>query len=110
MGIAFPAVHTSGSSRCWKSMQPSPEIYWIWLCGKSRTFLSFWFLPYADSVLLLCIWEVWWVLEVSEHFPCAFSGSPLEEKHDQCKCENLIMFQNLANEEVRKLTQRYILF
>ncbi|ELW47439.1 Matrilin-2 [Tupaia chinensis] len=37
------------------------------------------------------------------------SGSPLEEKHDQCKCENLIMFQNLANEEVRKLTQRYIL-
>ncbi|PNJ43892.1 MATN2 isoform 18, partial [Pongo abelii] len=38
------------------------------------------------------------------------SGSPLEEKHDQCKCENLIMFQNLANEEVRKLTQRYILF
>nr|XP_010954059.2 matrilin-2 isoform X1 [Camelus bactrianus] len=34
------------------------------------------------------------------------SGRPLEEKHDQCKCENLIMFQNLANEEVRKLTQR----
>nr|XP_058898449.1 matrilin-2 isoform X4 [Kogia breviceps] len=34
------------------------------------------------------------------------SGSPLEEKHNQCKCENLIMFQNLANEEVRKLTQR----
>ncbi|XP_045416673.1 matrilin-2 isoform X3 [Lemur catta] len=34
------------------------------------------------------------------------SGSPLEEKHDQCKCENLITFQNLANEEVRKLTQR----
>ncbi|KAM5211914.1 matrilin-2 isoform 1-T1 [Hipposideros larvatus] len=34
------------------------------------------------------------------------SGSPLEEKPDQCKCENLIMFQNLANEEVRKLTQR----
>lgn len=41
-----------------------------------------------------------------EHFPSAFSGSPLEEKPDQCKCENLIMFQNLANEEVRKLTQR----
>ncbi|TKC41563.1 hypothetical protein EI555_015686, partial [Monodon monoceros] len=38
------------------------------------------------------------------------SGSPLAEKHNQCKCENLIMFQNLANEEVRKLTQRYILF
>ncbi|XP_017653233.1 matrilin-2 isoform X4 [Nannospalax galili] len=34
------------------------------------------------------------------------SGSPLEENHDQCKCENLITFQNLANEEVRKLTQR----
>ncbi|XP_052603553.1 matrilin-2 isoform X3 [Peromyscus californicus insignis] len=34
------------------------------------------------------------------------SGSPLEESQDQCKCENLIMFQNLANEEVRKLTQR----
>uniref|UniRef100_A0A8C6BKP5 Matrilin-2 n=1 Tax=Monodon monoceros TaxID=40151 RepID=A0A8C6BKP5_MONMO len=34
------------------------------------------------------------------------SGSPLAEKHNQCKCENLIMFQNLANEEVRKLTQR----
>nr|KAF6405242.1 matrilin 2 [Rousettus aegyptiacus] len=36
-------------------------------------------------------------------------GIPLEEKPDQCKCENLIMFQNLANEEVRKLTQRYLL-
>ncbi|XP_021118278.1 matrilin-2 [Heterocephalus glaber] len=34
------------------------------------------------------------------------SGKVLEENHDQCKCENLIMFQNLANEEVRKLTQR----
>ncbi|XP_006900421.1 PREDICTED: matrilin-2 isoform X3 [Elephantulus edwardii] len=34
------------------------------------------------------------------------AGNPLEEKHDQCKCENLITFQNLANEEVRKLTQR----
>ncbi|XP_030742173.1 matrilin-2 isoform X2 [Echinops telfairi] len=34
------------------------------------------------------------------------SGSPREEKHDRCKCENLIMFQNLANEEVRKLTRR----
>lgn len=45
-----------------------------------------------------------------EHFPFAFLGSPLAEKHNQCKCENLIMFQNLANEEVRKLTQRYILF
>uniref|UniRef100_A0A4W2CPK3 Matrilin 2 n=1 Tax=Bos indicus x Bos taurus TaxID=30522 RepID=A0A4W2CPK3_BOBOX len=31
------------------------------------------------------------------------SGSPLEEKQDQCKCENLIMFQNLANEEVDSL-------
>lgn len=45
-----------------------------------------------------------------EHFPSAFAGSPLEEKPDQCKCENLMMFQNLANEEVRKLTQRHILF
>uniref|UniRef100_A0A8C8ZQJ4 Matrilin-2 n=1 Tax=Prolemur simus TaxID=1328070 RepID=A0A8C8ZQJ4_PROSS len=36
------------------------------------------------------------------------SGSPLEEKHDQCKCENLITFQNLANEEVRKLTQHLL--
>ncbi|XP_035305530.1 matrilin-2 isoform X4 [Cricetulus griseus] len=35
-----------------------------------------------------------------------FSGSPLEESQDQCKCENLLTFQNLANEEVRKLTQR----
>uniref|UniRef100_A0A8C6MXF3 Matrilin-2 n=1 Tax=Mus spicilegus TaxID=10103 RepID=A0A8C6MXF3_MUSSI len=38
------------------------------------------------------------------------SGNPLEESQDQCKCENLILFQNVANEEVRKLTQRYILF
>ncbi|GAB1299291.1 Matrilin-2 [Apodemus speciosus] len=38
------------------------------------------------------------------------SGNPLEENQDQCKCEKLILFQNLANEEVRKLTQRYILF
>lgn len=34
------------------------------------------------------------------------SGNPLEESQDQCKCENLILFQNVANEEVRKLTQR----
>ncbi|XP_052016963.1 matrilin-2 isoform X3 [Apodemus sylvaticus] len=34
------------------------------------------------------------------------SGNPLGENQDQCKCENLILFQNLANEEVRKLTQR----
>ncbi|CAO2602552.1 Matn2 [Lemmus lemmus] len=48
------------------------------------------------------------VKDRGELFPSAFSGSPLEESQDQCKCENLIMFQNLANEEVRKLTQRYI--
>uniref|UniRef100_A0A7N4V6G5 Matrilin 2 n=1 Tax=Sarcophilus harrisii TaxID=9305 RepID=A0A7N4V6G5_SARHA len=36
-------------------------------------------------------------------------GSPSEEKHDQCKCENLLTFQNFANQEVRKLTERYIL-
>jgi hypothetical protein len=45
-----------------------------------------------------------------ELFSSAFSGNPLEESQDQCKCENLILFQNVANEEVRKLTQRYILF
>ncbi|OXB61423.1 hypothetical protein ASZ78_004455 [Callipepla squamata] len=28
---------------------------------------------------------------------------------DQCKCENLVTFQNYATSEVRKLTQRYIL-
>ncbi|GAB0181945.1 matrilin-2 [Grus japonensis] len=28
---------------------------------------------------------------------------------DQCKCENLVTFQNYATNEVRKLTQRYIL-
>uniref|UniRef100_A0A8C4JJE7 Matrilin 2 n=1 Tax=Dromaius novaehollandiae TaxID=8790 RepID=A0A8C4JJE7_DRONO len=28
---------------------------------------------------------------------------------DQCKCENLVTFQNYATTEVRKLTQRYIL-
>ncbi|XP_072459535.1 matrilin-2 isoform X1 [Notamacropus eugenii] len=33
-------------------------------------------------------------------------GSPSEEKHDQCKCENLLTFQNFANQEVRKLTER----
>uniref|UniRef100_A0A6I8PHD8 Matrilin 2 n=1 Tax=Ornithorhynchus anatinus TaxID=9258 RepID=A0A6I8PHD8_ORNAN len=38
------------------------------------------------------------------------SGSRSEEKQDQCKCENLITFQNYANEEVRRLTQQHILF
>ncbi|NXM78095.1 MATN2 protein, partial [Serilophus lunatus] len=28
--------------------------------------------------------------------------------NDQCKCENLVTFQNYATNEVRKLTQRYI--
>uniref|UniRef100_A0A8C3PQE3 Matrilin-2 n=1 Tax=Calidris pygmaea TaxID=425635 RepID=A0A8C3PQE3_9CHAR len=28
---------------------------------------------------------------------------------DQCKCENLVMFQNYATNEVQRLTQRYIL-
>lgn len=78
-------------------------------CGKSWTFLSLRFPPCADSVPLLCVWEIWWAHR-GEHFPSAFSGSPLEDKPDECKCENLIMFQTLANEEVRKLTQRYILF
>lgn len=86
-----------------------PWVYGIWLCGKSWTFLSLRFPPSADSVPLLCVWEIWWAYR-GEHFPSAFSGSPLEDKPDECKCENLIMFQTLANEEVRKLTQRYILF
>uniref|UniRef100_A0A8C5X090 Matrilin 2 n=1 Tax=Malurus cyaneus samueli TaxID=2593467 RepID=A0A8C5X090_9PASS len=29
--------------------------------------------------------------------------------NDQCKCENLVTFQNYATNEVKKLTQRYIL-
>ncbi|XP_038601804.1 matrilin-2 isoform X2 [Tachyglossus aculeatus] len=34
------------------------------------------------------------------------AGSRSEEKQDQCKCENLLTFQNYANEEVRRLTRQ----
>uniref|UniRef100_A0A8D0EZ13 Matrilin 2 n=1 Tax=Strix occidentalis caurina TaxID=311401 RepID=A0A8D0EZ13_STROC len=37
-----------------------------------------------------------------------FSATAAKDK-DQCKCENLVTFQNYATNEVRKLTQRYIL-
>ncbi|NXH74257.1 MATN2 protein, partial [Hydrobates tethys] len=36
-----------------------------------------------------------------------FSAKASKDK-DQCKCENLVTFQNYATNEVRKLTQRYI--
>lgn len=57
---------------------------------------------------IMCLGSV--VKDRGDLSPSAFLGSPLEESQDQCKCENLLTFQNLANEEVRKLTQRYILF
>lgn len=34
---------------------------------------------------------------------------PAKTSKDQCKCENLVTFQNYATNEVRRLTQRYIL-
>ncbi|NWH70396.1 MATN2 protein, partial [Piaya cayana] len=37
--------------------------------------------------------------------PACFSA---KASKDQCKCENLVTFQNYATNEVRKLTQRYI--
>ncbi|KFP07525.1 Matrilin-2, partial [Calypte anna] len=37
-----------------------------------------------------------------------FSAKSSKDK-EQCKCENLVTFQNYATNEVRKLTQRYIL-
>ncbi|NXA33657.1 MATN2 protein, partial [Eudromia elegans] len=41
-------------------------------------------------------------------FDCfCFSAKAAKDK-DQCKCENLVTFQNYATTEVKKLTQRYI--
>uniref|UniRef100_A0A663N2X8 VWFA domain-containing protein n=1 Tax=Athene cunicularia TaxID=194338 RepID=A0A663N2X8_ATHCN len=37
------------------------------------------------------------------------STATASKDKDQCKCENLVTFQNYATNEVRKLTQRYIL-
>ncbi|CAM4500849.1 unnamed protein product [Caretta caretta] len=37
------------------------------------------------------------------------SANPSKDKKEQCNCENLITYQNHANAEVKKLTQRYIL-
>ncbi|NXO79595.1 MATN2 protein, partial [Sitta europaea] len=42
-------------------------------------------------------------------WPVLRTGSSKASKdNDQCKCENLVTFQNYATREVRKLTQRYI--
>ncbi|KFR17770.1 Matrilin-2, partial [Opisthocomus hoazin] len=41
-------------------------------------------------------------------FTICFSAKASKDK-DQCKCENLVTFQNYATSEVRKLTQRHIL-
>ncbi|NXX21417.1 MATN2 protein, partial [Podargus strigoides] len=40
-------------------------------------------------------------------FTVRFSAKASKDK-DQCKCENLVTFQNYATTEVKKLTQRYI--
>ncbi|KFV69187.1 Matrilin-2, partial [Dryobates pubescens] len=45
-----------------------------------------------------------WCLVVCFSFPAKAS-----KDKEQCKCENLVTFQNYATSEVRKLTQRYIL-
>ncbi|NWW79131.1 MATN2 protein, partial [Climacteris rufus] len=37
-----------------------------------------------------------------------YFSAKASKDHDQCKCENLVTFQNYATNEVRKLTQRYI--
>ncbi|KAF1524043.1 Matrilin-2, partial [Eudyptes chrysocome] len=39
---------------------------------------------------------------------CFCFSAKASKGKDQCKCENLVTFQNYATNEVRKLTQRYI--
>ncbi|NXK57692.1 MATN2 protein, partial [Sylvietta virens] len=39
---------------------------------------------------------------------CFCFSAKASKANDQCKCENLVTFQNYATSEVRKLTQRYI--
>ncbi|NWT65865.1 MATN2 protein, partial [Prunella himalayana] len=39
---------------------------------------------------------------------CFHFSAKASKDNDQCKCENLVTFQNYATSEVRKLTQRYI--
>ncbi|NXV68680.1 MATN2 protein, partial [Molothrus ater] len=39
---------------------------------------------------------------------CFCFSAKASKDNDQCKCENLVTFQNYATSEVRKLTQRYI--
>ncbi|NXQ09442.1 MATN2 protein, partial [Vidua macroura] len=39
---------------------------------------------------------------------CFCFSAKASKDNDQCKCENLVTFQNYATNEVRKLTQRYI--
>uniref|UniRef100_A0A8C0HQK9 Matrilin 2 n=1 Tax=Buteo japonicus TaxID=224669 RepID=A0A8C0HQK9_9AVES len=43
------------------------------------------------------------------HHKYLFEDTKASKDKDQCKCENLVTFQNYATNEVRKLTQRYIL-
>ncbi|NXA13455.1 MATN2 protein, partial [Sapayoa aenigma] len=45
------------------------------------------------------------IFPLLNHF--CFSAKASKD-NDQCKCENLVTFQNYATNEVRKLTQRYI--
>ncbi|NWZ74801.1 MATN2 protein, partial [Poecile atricapillus] len=39
---------------------------------------------------------------------CFYFSAKASKDNDQCKCENLVTFQNYATSQVRKLTQRYI--
>lgn len=102
-------MYSESPFQCLKPMQLFPSIDFPGLdaCKRLSIFFHYGFLC-TDSVPLFVSGKG--MKDRGELFPSAFSGSPLEENQDQCKCENLIMFQNLANEEVRKLTQRYILF
>ncbi|EOA96036.1 Matrilin-2, partial [Anas platyrhynchos] len=47
-----------------------------------------------------------WIYSAFKSMLACFCFSAKDK--DQCKCENLVTFQNYATSEVRKLTQRYI--
>ncbi|NWS09082.1 MATN2 protein, partial [Motacilla alba] len=71
--------------------------------------------PSGPESTTIAITDVIHCPHLAVHHKYLFEDSPIHsttakasKDNDQCKCENLVTFQNYATSEVRKLTQRYI--
>uniref|UniRef100_A0A8C3UDX2 Matrilin 2 n=1 Tax=Catharus ustulatus TaxID=91951 RepID=A0A8C3UDX2_CATUS len=71
---------------------------------------DFWGFPAGPESTTIAITDVIDCPHLAVHHNYLFEDTKASKDNDQCKCENLVTFQNYATSEVKKLTQRYILF